>query len=70
MKTITLDIDESVYEKFISFVNTLPKEKVKVFTEIDDSHIPYVDDEEQKEIEEILKNPDTKIIAKSKIVKI
>jgi len=66
MKTIIVDIDESIYKNFLSLVETLPKEKIKIFDKIDDSHIPYVSDEEQNEIEEILKNPDTKIISKSK----
>lgn len=68
MNTIILDIDESIYKKFLSFVETLPKEKIRITDKIDDSHIPYVSDEEQKELEEILKNPDTKVIAKSKIL--
>ncbi|MDQ3021630.1 MAG: hypothetical protein M3R36_13835 [Bacteroidota bacterium] len=70
MKTLILDIDESIYKQFLSFVETLPKEKIKIFDKIDDSHIPYVSDEEQKEIDEILKDPDTKVIVESKNIKI
>jgi len=43
----------------------LPKEKIKIFDQIDDSHIPYVSEEEKIEIEEILKNQYTRIIVKS-----
>lgn len=68
MKTIILDIDESLYKQFLSFVETLPQEKIKIFDQIDDSHIPYVSAMEQKEIDEILKNPDTKIVSKSKTI--
>lgn len=70
MKTITVSIDDSIYEKFLSLVNSLPKEKISLLAEIDDSHIPFVDDDEQKELEEILKNPETKIIARTKTIKL
>lgn len=68
MKTLRINIDDSVYDKFITFIKSLPKEKVNVFDEIDDSHIPFIDIEEQKEIMEIVKDSDAKIMSKSKTI--
>ncbi len=70
MKTVTVKIDESIYDKFISYVESFPKEKIIILDKIDDSHIPFMSDEEEKEILNILKDPDTKIVVKSKSIKI
>lgn len=70
MKTIELKISEAIYNKIISFLELLPKDSVQiVLKEEEKSNIPYVDDDEQKEIEEILKNPGChKIAYKEKII--
>lgn len=60
MKILTLKIKDSVYERFKSFLEIFPKDTVKVVEEPDLSHIEYIDEEEQKEIELILKDSDSK----------
>ena len=51
MKTIELKISEAIYNKIISFLELLPKDSVQiVLKEEEKSNIPYVDDDEQKEI--------------------
>ena len=70
MKTIKINLDESIYDKFISIIKSFPEEKITIFDEIDDSHIEYMGDDEKKEVLEILRDGDSKIMAKSKSVKI
>lgn len=70
MKTIRINLDESIYEKFISFVKSLPEEKINIYDEIDDSHIESMNDDEKKEVLEILSDVDSKEMVKSKSVKI
>ncbi len=70
MKTITISIDESIYDTLMSFIDTLPKEKINILNKIDDNHIPFMSEEEEKEISDILKEEDTKIIVKSKTIRI
>lgn len=53
MKTITLDIDDDIFDKFLVLLDLLPNNKIKIFSEM-----VFVDDDEQKEIEELLKNPE------------
>ncbi|MBF0507800.1 MAG: hypothetical protein HQK57_02610 [Deltaproteobacteria bacterium] len=76
MKTFTLkfsddSVDDSVMEAIKGFLKTLPQqvELVPGFPQNWD-HIPYVDDEEQAEIEESLKNPDCHIVSSSRKVMI
>ena len=70
MKTIELRITEAIYNKVISFLELLPKDSVQIVLKDDDKKdIPYVDDDEQKEIEQILKNPECHEIAfKEKVI--
>ncbi len=70
MKTIELKISEAVFNKILSFLELLPKESVQIILKDDDrKDIPYVDDDEQKEIERILKNPEChKIAYKEKVI--
>ena len=70
MKTIELRITEAIYNKVISFLELLPKDSVQIVLKDDDKKdIPYVDDDEQNEIEQILKNPECHEIAfKEKVI--
>lgn len=70
MKTVRINLDESIYDKFISFVKSFPEEKISIYDEIDDSHIEFMSDDEKKEVLEILRDGDSKVITKSKSVKI
>jgi len=54
MKTIELTIDDSIFDRILNFLELLPKDKIKI--RWSDSHIPLIDDAEQLEIEDILKN--------------
>lgn len=55
MKTISLRVSDDSYEKIISFLELIPKEKIQIFkTEMD---IEFVSDEEQEEISKILNDP-------------
>ena len=70
MKRLELEVNDSIFDKFKSFLELLPKNKIKV-REIDEhSHIPYVSDEEQKKIENILENKSTHVVSRSKVIKI
>lgn len=51
MKTITLNIDDDIFDKFLVLLDLLPNNKIRVFDK-------FLDDEEQKEIEKILENPE------------
>ena len=70
MKTLKINLDESIYDKFISFVKSFPEEKINIYEEIDDSNIEYMRDEEKKEVLEMLRDKDSKEMTKSKSVKI
>ena len=70
MKTLKINLDESIYDKFISFVKSFPEEKINIYEEIDDSHIEYMSDDEKKEVLEMLRDKDSKEMTKSKSVKI
>ena len=56
MKTLKINLDESIYDKFISFVKSFPEEKINIYEEIDDSHIEYMSDDEKKEVLEMLRD--------------
>jgi len=69
IKLLELEVDNSVYKIIKSFLSLLPKNKVKV-TEIEGYyHIPYVSDDEQKDIEKILKNKNCHVSSRSKLSK-
>lgn len=70
MKLLELEIDDAIFEKLKGFLEILPKTKVKVKEIFDDSHIPYVTDEEQKDIERRLNNKSCRVVSHSKIIKI
>jgi hypothetical protein len=70
MKLIELEIDDAIFEKLKGFLEILPKTKVKIKEIFDDSHISYVTDEEQKDIELKLKNNSCRVVSHSKIIKI
>ena len=53
MRTLTINIDDDIFDKFLGFLDLLPNNKIKVFRDI-----PSVDEKEQTELEELLKNPD------------
>lgn len=52
MKTLELMVDDNIYERLRSFLESLPKEVVQI---IEGPQIPYVNTEEQMDIEKILK---------------
>ncbi len=56
MKTIALKVEDDVYEKIIAFLELIPKDKIQISNFLNE--IVYVDDNEQKEIEKILKDPE------------
>lgn len=54
MKTISLKISDDVYEKIIFFLELIPKEKIEILK--NETDIEFVSDEEQEEINNILKD--------------
>lgn len=54
MKTIVLEIDDDIFERVIAFLKIFPENKMKVIS--DKEHIPFVNEEEQRDIEELLKD--------------
>ena len=47
MKLLELEVDDSIFDRFKGFLETLPKNKIKIKEVYDDSHIAYVEKEEQ-----------------------
>jgi hypothetical protein len=71
MKSLFLEVDESVYKEFIGFLNLIPKNKIKISTENPLlSKIPYVSDKEQKEIEKLIGRKECRTIDHTKKIKI
>lgn len=70
MRRLELEINDSIFEKFKNFLELFPKNKVKVKEISESLGISYVSDEEQKEIERILKDKNCHIISRSKVTKI
>jgi hypothetical protein len=71
MKSLYLEVDESVYKEFIGFLNLVPKNKIKISKENPlFSGIPYVSEKEQKEIEKLISKKDCKTISHTKKIKI
>lgn len=66
MKTIELTIDDSIFDRILNFLELLPKDKIGI--RISDTHIPLIDDAEQLEIENILKDSLCYQPSRSKIV--
>ncbi len=68
MKTLVIKVKDSVYDKVKSFLEIMPKDSIEIIENIDFSHIDFVSEKEQKEIENILKDEDTKEFSKIKTV--
>jgi hypothetical protein len=65
MKKLTLLISDGVYDKLKAFFEIIPKDSVTV---IEETGIigEFVSDDEQKDLEEILRDPDSNYEAHSK----
>ncbi|MBF0525648.1 MAG: hypothetical protein HQK56_11185 [Deltaproteobacteria bacterium] len=76
MGIVTIEYsDDRVVVAVKGFLETLPPQSVrsvKIFPELPQEwdHIPYASDEEQKEIEEELKDPECHIVSSEEIVTI
>lgn len=70
MKVLELKIDDSVFDKFKSILDLIPKNKIKVKEVYDDSHIPPVSIEEQRDIEKKLRKKSCRTPSRSKTIKI
>ncbi|MDR4498749.1 MAG: hypothetical protein MRK02_12645 [Candidatus Scalindua sp.] len=70
MKILELEVDDSIFDKFKGFLEILPKNKIKIKEIYDDSHIDYVEKEEQKDIEKNLSNKNCRKVSHSKLVKL
>lgn len=70
MKTILVKVEESLYERVKSFLEIMPKDSLEIVEDFDFSHIDYVSDDEQKDIESSLKDKESKMAAKSKTLTI
>ncbi|GJQ23453.1 MAG: hypothetical protein HRU72_06560 [Planctomycetia bacterium] len=70
MRRLELEINDSIFEKFKNFLELFPKNKVKVKEISESLSIPYVSDEEQKELKYILKDKNCHVISRSKVTKI
>ena len=57
MKTLILKVEDTIYDKVLSFLKLFPGDRLNVITDIQ-GVIPFVDEQEQKEIEKLLKNND------------
>jgi len=65
MKTIIIKTEDAIYERLKAFLEILPKDKIQI---VEDPEIPFVDDEEQKEIVNILKEPSVNKYGKTEIL--
>jgi len=70
MKLLELQIDESIFNEVKDFLRILPKRKIKMREILNDSHIAYVSDKEQKDIEKTLIEKNCQTISRSKMVDI
>ncbi len=61
MKLLELEVDDSIFNKFKDFLAILPDDKIKVREIYNDAHIPYVSDDEQREIEESYGEPSKEV---------
>ncbi|MBW8049672.1 MAG: hypothetical protein FVQ77_04905 [Cytophagales bacterium] len=70
MKLLELEVEDSIFKIIKDFLYLLPKNKIKV-TEIEGYyHIPSVSDNEQKDIEKILKDKNYHVPSRSKLSKL
>lgn len=65
MTVIEIKVDDDISKKIFDFLKQIPKQKIEYYTKTD---IPYVSDSEQSDIEELLNDPDTRILDKKKII--
>jgi len=70
MKVLELKIDDSIFSSITSFLDLLPKKKVAYHEIYDDSHIPYINDVEQCEINKKLRKKSCHDVARSKTMKL
>lgn len=68
MKTLVIKVKDSVYDKVKSFLEIMPKDSIEIIENIDFSHIDFVSEKEQKEIENILKDEESKEFSKTKTI--
>ena len=54
MHTLQLTIDDSIFEKFMKLLDTLPKEKVLISKEVDDDFISF--EEAQRKVQNAINN--------------
>ena len=70
MKILKLEVDDSVFDRLKGFLEILPKSKIKIKEIYDDSHIDFVETEEQENIEKTLSDKNCHIVSHSKLVKL
>ena len=70
MKILKLEVDDSIFDRFKGFLEILPKSKIKIKEIFDDSHIDFVEKEEQKYIEKKLSDKNCHVVSHSKLVKL
>ncbi|MDD5092342.1 MAG: hypothetical protein PHQ23_15695 [Candidatus Wallbacteria bacterium] len=72
MKTIMLNIEDSIFDTFLAFLELFPRKKVKVVASIEEltAGIPFVSDEEHEEIAGLLKNRNCHQKGKSRVVRV
>ncbi len=68
MKTLVIKVKDSVYDNVKSFLKIMPKDSIEIIENIDFSHIDFVSEKEQKEIENILKDEESKEFSKTKTI--
>jgi len=56
MKTIRLQIEDTIFEQVIAFLKIFPENRLKVMPE--SLKMPFVSKAEQEDIEELLRNPE------------
>ncbi len=63
MKTITVRMEDSLVEEVRSFLHSLPEEKIRIIEHpySETVNVLSVSEEEQKEIEALLENDETRV---------
>jgi len=70
MKVLEFKIDDSIFDKFKSILDLIPKNKMKIKEVYDDSHIPPLSSEEQRDIEKKLRGKTSPNPSRSKVLKV
>lgn len=74
MKTIQLEVNNNLFNEFMKWLYKHPEEDFNITSvkdlspQFDEDGIEYIKKEEQKEIDQILKNPDCHEIVHSKVI--